>query len=61
MAQDLIVPVINVRDGDTIEIRMTLPEPLDKVSVRIYGIDTPEIPAASYATTGKLLLLHSQG
>ena len=54
MAQDMIVPVINVRDGDTVEIRLTLPEPLDKVSVRIYGIDTPEIPAASYATTGKL-------
>ena len=54
MAQDLIVPVINVRDGDTIEIRLTLPEPLDKVSVRLYGIDTPEIPAASYAITGKL-------
>jgi len=53
-AQDLIVPVIKVTDGDTTEIRLTLPEPLDKVSVRTYGIDTPEIPAASYYTTGKL-------
>jgi endonuclease YncB( thermonuclease family) len=53
-AQDLYVPVINVYDGDTVETRLTLPSPLDKVSVRIYGIDTPEMPAKSYATTGKL-------
>lgn len=54
VAQNLIVPVINVIDGDTTEIRLTLPEPLDKMSVRTYGIDTPEVPADSYYTTGKL-------
>jgi len=53
-AQDLYVPVTEVHDGDTIKIRLTLPSPLDVVSVRIYGIDTPEMPAKSYATTGKL-------
>ena len=53
-AQDLYVPVTEVHDGDTIKIRLTLPAPLDKVSVRIYGVDTPEMPAKSYATTGKL-------
>jgi len=53
-AQDLYVPVTEVYDGDTIKIRLTLPSPLDVVSVRIYGIDTPEMPAKSYATTGKL-------
>lgn len=53
-AQDLYVPVTEVYDGDTIKIRLTLPSPLDIVSVRIYGIDTPEMPAPSYATTGKL-------
>lgn len=53
-AQDLYVPVTSVYDGDTIKVRFTLPEPLDRVSVRIYGIDTPEMPAKSYATTGKL-------
>lgn len=53
-AQDMYVPVINVHDGDTIQTRLTLPAPLDKVSVRIYGVDTPEMPAKSYATTGKL-------
>ncbi len=53
-SQDLYVPVVRVHDGDTIETRLTLPAPLDKVSVRIYGIDTPEMPARSYATTGKL-------
>jgi endonuclease YncB( thermonuclease family) len=53
-AQDLYVPVVSVYDGDTIKVRFTLPEPLDRVSIRLYGIDTPEMPAKSYATTGKL-------
>lgn len=52
--ENLIVPVIEVYDGDTIKTRLTLPNPLDVVSVRIYGIDTPEKPADSYPTTGKL-------
>jgi len=52
--ESLIVPVIEVYDGDTVKTRLTLPNPLDKVSVRIYGIDSPEKPAKSYPTTGKL-------
>lgn len=51
---DLVVPVIEVHDGDTIKTRLTLPSPLDEVSVRIFGIDTPEMPADSYYETGKL-------
>lgn len=53
-AETMYVPVISVYDGDTIRTRLTLPEPLNAISVRINGIDTPESPAASYYTTGKL-------
>jgi len=53
-AAPLTLVVINVYDGDTIETRITLPPPLNKVSIRILGIDTPEMPAKSYASTGKL-------
>lgn len=53
-AEDLYLAVIKVKDGDTIETRLTLPAPLNVVSIRLYGVDTPEIPAESYPTTGKL-------
>jgi len=51
---ELILPIIRVYDGDTIVTNLSLPAPLNKVSVRIRGIDTPENPAASYVVTGKL-------
>lgn len=54
LAEDLYLAVIKVKDGDTIETRLTLPAPLNVVSIRLYGVDTPEIPAESYPTTGKL-------
>lgn len=42
-AQDLNLPVVGVIDGDTIRTQITsLPSPLDRASVRINGIDTPE-------------------
>lgn len=50
----IYLPVVSVYDGDTFETRLTLPEPINVVSIRIKGIDTPEMPAASYATTKKL-------
>ncbi len=52
----MMLPIVEVYDGDTIKTDMSsrLPAPLGKVSVRIYGIDTPEKPAASYYKTGKL-------
>lgn len=53
-AQELILPIIEVYDGDTIKTKMSLPPPLDNISVRLRGIDTPEMPAKSYYTTGKL-------
>lgn len=53
-ANDLVVPIVRVIDGDTIETRLTLPSPLNVVSIRIASIDTPELPALSYRTTGKL-------
>ena len=49
------LPVINIYDGDTIESRLNrLPKPLNKIYIRLSGIDTPEMPAKSYAKTGKL-------
>ena len=52
----MLLPIVEVYDGDTIKSEMTsrLPSPLDKISIRIRGIDTPEKPAASYHETGKL-------
>lgn len=52
----MLLPIVSVYDGDTIKTDLSwrLPFPLSKVSIRIYGIDTPEMPAKSYATTGKL-------
>lgn len=42
-ASDYIkVPYLGSYDGDTFYTEFDLPEPLDKMSVRIYGIDTPE-------------------
>jgi endonuclease YncB( thermonuclease family) len=51
----LLLPIIQVYDGDTIftELR-ALPVPLNRVSVRMLGIDAPEIPASSFHETGKL-------
>jgi len=52
----MLLPIVSVYDGDTIKTDLSwrVPHPLNKVSIRIYGIDTPELPAESYATTGKL-------
>jgi len=38
----MIVPIIEVIDGDTIRTAVSLPQPLNKLSIRILGIDTPE-------------------
>ncbi len=52
----MLLPIVSVYDGDTIKTNLTwrLPEPLNKVSIRILNLDTPEMPAKSYYTTGKL-------
>jgi endonuclease YncB( thermonuclease family) len=51
----MTLPIVEVYDGDTIKTYLSvLPDPLNKISVRIYGIDTPESPAKSYRKTGKL-------
>lgn len=54
VGDEIILPIISVYDGDTIKTSITLPPPLNVISIRILGIDTPEKPAKSYATTGKL-------
>jgi len=46
--------VTRVIDGDTVEVALFLPEPLNVAFVRIRGIDAPEKPADSYYSTGKL-------
>lgn len=38
----MIVPIIRVVDGDTIKTSISLPTPLNKLSIRVAGIDTPE-------------------
>lgn len=54
VSNEMILPVVSIHDGDTIVTSLTLPPPLNVVSVRILGMDTPETPAKSYTTTGKL-------
>lgn len=41
-AADMILPIRNVVDGDTISSYVKLPCPLCAVYIRILGIDTPE-------------------
>jgi micrococcal nuclease len=41
-AEILTLPIVSVVDGDTIKTKLPLPAPLDNVSIRILGIDTPE-------------------
>lgn len=56
-ANYMLLPIDEVYDGDTIKTHISerrLPAPLNKISIRILGIDTPENPAKSYLTTGKL-------
>lgn len=53
----MLLPIDDVYDGDTIKTHIhpgKLPPPLNKLSIRIRGIDTPEMPARSYFETGKL-------
>jgi endonuclease YncB( thermonuclease family) len=53
----MILPIDEVHDGDTIKTHISeyrLVSPLNQLSVRIKGIDTPEMPADSYRTTGLL-------
>lgn len=40
--EPLTLPILNVIDGDTIESSLNLPIPLNKVYIRVNGIDTPE-------------------
>lgn len=51
---ELLLPIVSIYDGDTIKTKLSLPPPLDSISIRINGMDTPEKPANSYASTGKL-------
>jgi endonuclease YncB( thermonuclease family) len=53
----MLLPIDEVYDGDTIKTHVhaqKMPPPLNKLSIRVRGIDTPEMPAKSYSTTGRL-------
>lgn len=53
----LIMPIVYVKDGDTIQSNISiLPAPLNNISIRVRGIDTPEKGSSSYYTknSGKL-------
>lgn len=41
-ANELVLPIVGGIDGDTIRTYVSLPAPLNRVSIRIRGIDTPE-------------------
>lgn len=52
-----ILPMISVYDGDTIRTRWNrLPEEIRDVSIRVRGVDTPEMAAKSYyeSNSGRL-------
>ena len=55
--QELILPVISITDGDTIKSYIPLPGKLSKVSIRIRGIDTPEIRSPKCWKEKKLALI----
>ena len=38
----MVVPLVEVIDGDTIRSSLTLPSPLNKISIRILGMNSPE-------------------
>lgn len=50
--------VVRVYDGDTVTVRIDgWPEPVNPVSVRLFGIDTPELPPrALCAAEGRMAL-----
>lgn len=53
----MMMPILEVYDGDTIKTKFSVTRmapPLNMVSIRVNGVDTPEMPAKSYRETGKL-------
>jgi endonuclease YncB( thermonuclease family) len=38
----MVLPYVSVLDGDTVRTYISLPSPLNKLSIRMGGIDTPE-------------------
>jgi endonuclease YncB( thermonuclease family) len=41
--EKLVLPIVDILDGDTIKtLYNVLPEPLNKISIRLDGVDTPE-------------------
>jgi endonuclease YncB( thermonuclease family) len=50
LSKDLIIKnIVSIYDGDTFKVNLTCDEPLfcDKIGVRVYGVDTPEMKTHS--------------
>lgn len=58
----MFLPIVEVYDGDTIKSSLgkRLPPPLNKISVRINGIDTPEIGWRAKCEREKQLALEAK-
>lgn len=56
------IPFVSVYDGDTVDVRMVqLPAPLDRVRIRISGIDTPELGVRSRCAYENTLAVAARG
>lgn len=56
----LIMPIVEVIDGDTIRSSLSLPAPLNKLSIRLANIDTPESTWRAKCPKEKLLGLEAK-
>jgi len=57
---ELILPILKVYDGDTIKTQMPLPAPLNKIGIRVFGIDTPEMGGRAKCNTERELALKAK-
>lgn len=56
----MIMPIVEVIDGDTIRSSLSLPVPLNKLSIRLANIDTPESTWRSKCLKEKILGLEAK-
>ena len=56
----MVLPIIEIIDGDTIRGSLSLPVPLTKISIRVANIDTPESTWRAKCDEEKLLGLEAK-
>jgi endonuclease YncB( thermonuclease family) len=56
----LILPIVEVIDGDTIRTSISMPAPLNKVSIRLLNIDSPETTWRAKCIEEKILGLEAK-